>query len=51
MKITLYVYEIRTNGGKPITVRSLRQLTEYMLKRKAEERGLDFFIENAVCMD
>lgn len=68
-KITLYVYEIRTNEGQPIVIRSLRQLTRNMLKRKAEERGLDFagfsmevttgtymmpldfFIENATCMD
>lgn len=68
-KITLYLYQIHTNGGQLITVRSLRQLTGNMLKRKAEERGLDFagfsmavttgtyampldfFIENATCMD
>lgn len=68
-KITLYLYQIHTNGGPLITVRSLRQLTGNMLKRKAEERGLDFsgfsmavttgtyampldfFIENATCMD
>lgn len=67
-KITMYIYDIYTNGDS-ITVRSLRALTANMLKRKAEERGveftgfsmkvitgtyamsLDFFIENATCLD
>lgn len=40
-KITMYVYDIYTNGDS-ITVRSLRQMTGNMLKRKAEERGLEF---------
>ena len=67
-KITMYCYEIRTNG-ETINVRSLKQLTMNMLKKKAEESGLDFagfsmkiisgtyampldfFIENATCVD